>query len=45
MSGSSTVDRNCTFLISSEKSSQLQQEEICKDLESNEIASKIRFNF
>lgn len=39
---SSAVDKNCTFLISNEKSVGLQQEDICKDLESNEVSVKIR---
>jgi hypothetical protein len=41
----SAVDKNCTFLISNEKSSGLQQDDICKDLESNDIAIKTRFSF
>lgn len=39
---SSSADRNCTFLISTEKSSSVQQEEICKELESTDIAMKIK---
>eukprot|EP01035_Chromulina_nebulosa_P019621 gene19621-25530_t len=42
MSSSSAIDKYCTFLISTEKSTQIQQEEICKDLESNEITNKIK---
>lgn len=42
MSMSSAADRNCTFLISTEKSSSVQQEEICKDLESPDIALKVK---
>lgn len=38
----STADKNCTFLISTEKVGSIQQEEICKDLETTEVASKIR---
>jgi coatomer subunit beta len=38
----SAVDKNCTFLIASEKTSQVQQEDICKDLESNDIQIKIK---
>lgn len=38
----STIDKNCTYLISTEKSTTVQQEDICKDLESNEINNKIR---
>ena len=33
----SSIDKNCTYLISTEKSTSIQQEDICKDLESNEI--------
>jgi hypothetical protein len=39
---SSSSDKYCTFLISTEKSSSIQQEDICKDLENPEVASKIR---
>lgn len=39
---SSTIDRNCTFLINTEKSSTIQQEDICKDLEQTDITIKIR---
>ena len=39
---SSANDKNCTFLISTEKSSSVQQEDICKDLESPEVATKVR---
>lgn len=38
----SAIDKNCTFLISNEKASGLQQEDICKDLESNDVEIKIR---
>lgn len=38
----SSIDKNCTFLISTEKAGSVQQEEICKDLESSEIANKIK---
>lgn len=38
----SQADKNCTYLISTEKSSSFQQEEICKDLESPEVATKIK---
>lgn len=38
----SAIDKNCTFLIANDKSSGVQQEDICKDLESNEVASKVR---
>ena len=38
----SAADKNCTFLISTEKSSSVQQEDICKDLESPEVPNKIR---
>lgn len=36
----SSSDKNCTFLISTEKSTGVQQDEICKDLESNDIHIK-----
>jgi hypothetical protein len=39
------LDKNCTFLISTEKASALQQEEILKDLESAEVSSKVRFDY
>jgi len=39
---SSSVDKNCTYLISTEKSSSFQQDDICKDLEHLEVASKIK---
>jgi hypothetical protein len=39
---SSSADKNCTYLISTEKSSSVQQDEICKDLENVEVASKIK---
>ena len=38
----SQSDKNCTFLISTEKSARIQQEDICKDLESVDIAVKIK---
>ena len=38
----SAADKNCTFLISTERSGSVQQEDICKDLESIEIPNKIR---
>jgi hypothetical protein len=40
---SSVIDKNCTFLISTEKSGTVPQEEICKDLESSDVPAKIRF--
>ncbi len=39
----SAIDKNCTFLIANEKSGTVLQEEICKDLESNDINNKIRY--
>jgi hypothetical protein len=36
------LDKNCTFLISTEKAGTLQQEDILKDLESSDVNSKIR---
>ena len=38
----SSADRNCTYLINTEKSSSVQQEDICKDLESPELPVKIK---
>jgi coatomer subunit beta len=38
----SAIDKNCTFLIANEKSGSVLQDEICKDLESSEVASKVR---
>ena len=39
----SAIDKNCTFLISNDKSGSVTQEEICKDLESSEVESKVRY--
>ena len=39
---SSAIDKNCTFLIANDKSASVSQEEICKDLESTEVGSKVR---
>jgi hypothetical protein len=41
----SAIDKNCTFLISNDKSGSIQQEEICKDLESSDVNSKIRYYY
>jgi coatomer subunit beta len=38
----SGLDKNCTFLISTEKANSIQQEDICKDLESPEIENKVQ---
>ena len=38
----SAIDKNCTFLILNDKSGSIQQEEICKDLESADINNKIK---
>jgi coatomer subunit beta len=38
MSGS---DKNCTFLISTERATGVQQDDICKDLESSDIHVKV----
>ena len=38
----SSIDKNCTFLISTEKSGSVQQDEICKDLENSDVAVKIK---
>lgn len=40
--GGSQSDKNCTFLISTEKSSTTQQEDICKDLENADVQIKIK---
>ncbi len=37
----SSADKNCTFLISTEKSTGVHQDDVCKLLESNEVAQKI----
>ncbi len=37
----SAIDKNCTFLISTEKSTGVQQDDICKMLESTEVSTKI----
>jgi hypothetical protein len=42
MSSSSAIDKNCTYLIANDKSGVIQQEEICKDLESPDVNNKIR---
>lgn len=39
---SSSNDKNCTFLVSTEKSGVAQQEDICKDLESHDVALKAK---
>lgn len=39
---SSASDRNCTYLISTEKSSSVLQEDICKDLENSNVETKIK---
>eukprot|EP01038_Epipyxis_sp_PR26KG_P015500 gene15500-20917_t len=38
----SAIDKNCTFLIANDKAGSVQQEDICKDLESADIANKIK---
>ena len=38
----SQSEKNCTFLITTEKSSSIQQDDICKDLENSEIPIKVR---
>jgi coatomer subunit beta len=38
----SQSDKNCTFLISTEKSASIQQDDICKDLENADVAIKIK---
>jgi hypothetical protein len=40
----STIDKNCSYLISTEKSTTVQQEDICKDLESSEMSNKIKYD-
>lgn len=39
---SSQSDKNCTFLISTEKSATIQQEDICKELENADVSIKIK---
>ena len=41
----SAADRNCTFLISTEKSTSVQQDEICKDIEANDVQRKIKYYY
>lgn len=38
----SQSEKNCTFLISTEKSASIQQDDICKDLENQDVAVKVR---
>lgn len=38
----SVVEKNCTYLISTEKSTSFQQEDICKDLESKTNSVKVK---
>jgi hypothetical protein len=38
----SVIDKNCTFLISTEKAGSATQEDICKDLESADVTAKVR---
>lgn len=40
---SSSLEKNCTFTISTEKHTPATQDEICKDLESNVVENKIRY--
>jgi coatomer subunit beta len=40
-SSASTNEKNCTFLISTEKASAINQDDVCKDLEKSEVSSKI----
>ena len=42
---SSVIDKNCTFLISTEKSGSVPQEDVCKDIESSDVPTKIRCYF
>jgi len=39
----SAIDKNCTFLIANDKAGTVSQEDICKDLEKNEVESKVRY--
>ena len=41
MASASTNDKNCTFLIATDRSSGINQEDVCKDLEKSEVASKV----
>ena len=36
------MDRNCTFLISTERAGSVPQEEILKDLENTDVGCKVR---
>jgi len=38
----SQSEKNCTFLVSTEKSASIQQDDICKDLENIEVGVKVR---
>lgn len=38
----SVIEKNCTFLISTEKAGSFSQEDICKDLEDPAVESKVR---
>ncbi len=38
----SQSDKNCTYLISTEKSASVQQEDICKELENPDVAVKAK---
>jgi vesicle coat complex subunit len=37
----SSNDKNCTFLISTEKASSISQDEVCKMIEDSNVDSKI----
>ncbi len=41
MTSASTNDKNCTFLIGTEKSSGVNQDDVCKDLEKSDVNCKI----
>lgn len=41
MASASTNDKNCTFLIATDRSSGINQDDVCKDLEKSEVASKV----
>ena len=38
----SSNDKNCTFLISTEKASSISQDEVCKMIEDSSVDSKVK---
>ena len=41
MTSASTNEKNCTFLIGTEKSTSVSQDDVCRDLEKQDVTSKI----